>query len=811
MTETVNLIQECEAPFPRLGEVYRVLALALDTKNRDRDLDAFARDEKYDWRMPRKIRHNLFGLSLRSLFRSDFGKGFLEILNGSLIDFEKNYGGMVCDFSADYLSRKDVESVLLKGYFPVFVGASLSALLSNGKVVKSADFFRIIESSFPFYEVFEVFSRHCGEGLVKVVYPDSTGEVKRKKENLDRWAKGSVLPDLTSIKGFVSDVRDFMGRQEVCQLSEEEIDELAAWMVVARGLGFSGDSKFRMSLKTFSSLMNKDFTSDIRWANEIAAEKSLLRLRVNAMLNDELSGVRSKKPGSQDVSLKKLENIVSDLDIKYPDGRLNHYKHWLRARWHVLSGRPATALPDYQKSLKSAWYRAGKLQAEILKEAMMVAAYAHLFRKDLGDAGKTSDGKLSPKSFLKALKNKAVHFKVFPKPDESLFRPEYESPKFKEFLEWEWGAEEVEDWETEEWARCFCQKFHPKNWFEEAGVKKHAPVLDPMLWVNWGEIDKVKPNLDKLRYQVKVPFRDATHRKLPQICFFTTFGHSRDIEVLLERDPSLVNVLDVQGASPVLRAIQSVQDSVSNSIDHEQERKKLDLILKCPHEPKVLDSMTARKRLSVLHLAVEYGDPGVVRRLLDLGANPVLVHGVDGRQPLGTCVSIVGNILHPERMFPELLKGFLIDSQSQAEFLRRYAAFAYSPEGQVPFGFLQTRECKHLLKSILDSMLFGLKGKVKRHKDMLEIAEVLLKSGNDPNHPAIAPIRGYTPLMVAAEWDDVDLFELLVSYGGEPELECLIPGPHGLPVLLDCMGIAQWWGSKKVIRYLEAKRYRWMA
>ena len=52
-------------------------------------------------------------------------------------------------------------------------------------------------------------------------------------------------------------------------------------------------------------------------------------------------------------------------------------------------------------------------------------------------------------------------------------------------------------------------------------------------------------------------------------------------------------------------------------------------------------------------------------------------------------------------------------------------------------------------------------------EEMRRIASQLIKAGADVNAVHSSPIKGYTPLMLAAELDEVDLFEIMLVHGGD--------------------------------------------
>jgi hypothetical protein len=43
-----------------MGEIFRFLALALDTKSKNREVDRYAREGEIDWSLPNKLKDELF-------------------------------------------------------------------------------------------------------------------------------------------------------------------------------------------------------------------------------------------------------------------------------------------------------------------------------------------------------------------------------------------------------------------------------------------------------------------------------------------------------------------------------------------------------------------------------------------------------------------------------------------------------------------------------------------------------------------------------------------------------------------------------
>lgn len=68
MPQTSNTLP----PYPRIGEVYRVLAGAFDTKASNRDIDRFAREGEFDWHLAHGLRDKILVEPLRRRTDKEF-------------------------------------------------------------------------------------------------------------------------------------------------------------------------------------------------------------------------------------------------------------------------------------------------------------------------------------------------------------------------------------------------------------------------------------------------------------------------------------------------------------------------------------------------------------------------------------------------------------------------------------------------------------------------------------------------------------------------------------------------------------------
>jgi hypothetical protein len=227
------------------------------------------------------------------------------------------------------------------------------------------------------------------------------------------------------------------------------------------------------------------------------------------------------------------------------------------------------------------------------------------------------------------------------------------------------------------------------------------------------------------------------------------------------------------------------------------------LLVNIEHDPKIINTPTDKRLLTILGCAVETGKKDVVQKILELGADVNQLHGVQQISPLYRCV----RQMNPRRMM-EKSRHFLFAPDfdlSSPEILESWRREDPS------FQKLSLAETRSALMNLSENTLMQqtrllvidwLEKRYENawsHQEMLGIAEQLLTYGANPNQKhSIGELKNYTPLMFAAEWNVLPLFELLMKYGGDPELKCMQPAGER-----DCLEIAVRWGSTSIAHYLE--------
>lgn len=736
-------------PFPRLGEIYRVLALALDTKNKNRDIDSLARKGDYDWSLLPTLCRELIAEPLERHTDADFAalvEQFVSYVHGSYIQ-------LVATVSLDSLSREEVLPLLVENYFSAH---ACGLLLGIQKEFGGPDLLVLLDAETnPLSVVLDWAGSANADPNVntldKRVFPESTGADKTGREMLNRWRNGKQLPDIGNIKLFVKALKDKGFTQH---------DNLCRWLVVARALAWLEERspvplRHVMRQHVLLGLQDFDIGALLSHAAFHAGQKRPALFMPALMLIETLKRTTPKLAGDKartKADLQALQRLVEQHD---PEGSTQFHLEWLQGRWHVLSGELKQALPFYKEAARLVNYRGGDAQKQITEEALVIA------------------GQLGDKIFLKQLKHRAIAFGLFTSPTT---------------------ADVVEDWEVAHFRQQFHGVFPAQGRFPEAESEQmDAPEL-PFLILNYDQLDSMQADLRSPNRVCKVKSSDGQTRSWPQLRLFASLGRLDEVTKLLERGAS-VDQLDESNSSALLCAIQHAEET--------GERAVLDFFLKQPHAKETLNKPTQKKRLTPLMCAIDYGQPDVVEQLLKMGASADMRGLVENLTPLYRTLGYMDLLNSPKKLYAhthELLRYGPTLLQQEA-FRRHGASFA----GVFGDGARWTE----MLKSPVHQALFTevQQAMMKLHTEryssakLFEIIRLLLKHGANPNVPHISPEPGRTPLMLAAENNAVEILELMLNkHRGDPSIKDKAGN--------NCMQIALSFSSSAVVHFLRSHGMR---
>lgn len=227
----------------------------------------------------------------------------------------------------------------------------------------------------------------------------------------------------------------------------------------------------------------------------------------------------------------------------------------------------------------------------------------------------------------------------------------------------------------------------------------------------------------------------------------------------------------------------------------------LDLLLECAHNKATLDSATTCKRHTPPICAVQYGEPDIVERLLTMGATADRRGQIDDVTPLYRYMESLGAIRKPAWFHQHLRQSLLSHPDHvQREMLRRYNVSlggVFGDERRHLHASLDNPRHRAIYEEVGAAMVKEELGRLSEPK-LLRIVELLVKAGANPNATHEYPAPGRTPLMLAAENDSTEAFDLMLRHGGDPFREDAQS--------LDCIKIAMGFGSRNVVKYLRKKR-----
>ena len=352
----------------------------------------------------------------------------------------------------------------------------------------------------------------------------------------------------------------------------------------------------------------------------------------------------------------------------------------------------------------------------------------------------------------------------------------------------------VEEWEVKAWRNEFLGLFSG-----ESGPYVNGPLVYDV------ESIPRKPQEPYSR-----PFK-VDGKAYPQITWFCLLSDIVAVRQILERSASPnkhVNALTSSGESALLFAIEHMVPG-SCPFDPKMGMELFKLLLAHKHEKNTIDMPTYKKKLTCLGQAVCSGNAEVVSKLLEVGAEVDQLQSVDQISPLHRAVGIRGGKSN------EWLKEALFDLDGNLDGLRRIVSlFRGMTNNQIPEAWRWLEE-NTLFATVLEGGINVISAQEREcctRPKMREIVEVLLKCGANPNLPQkVNGWEGYTPLMLAAETNQYDLFDLMVTrYNGNPNQKADYEREDGSVREMSCWEIAVEWHADEVLRYLEHNRNRFV-
>ena len=743
----MNKVQK--PPYATAIEVIRVVANALNTKFSHKTLDDMALKADVDFRIIDQLIEQSICEPIAQNSEGSTAAFFAQSAKESI----KSYLAVVSKISLDGVSREQGIPILLRSVLPQYV---VDFLFKVQKTFGGPNPVFLVDSNERSVKVaLEWIEEHEG-GWGQFV----KGIEKEQKDRISAWKRGDDLPTVQFI-GFLQ------------TWSQGPWPEFINWprvrtlMLVARALDWARNQDvkghFFLAIReaVWSPENKNEFPEVARKLQKQANQNFESAHSYIAQIQHGLMGTTLKKFSDKEKliqSIRKARKILSRLDRH---ATTDCWLDWHEGRWNVLAGNLERACEFYKKAFEGSLYRSGENQREVIEEGLVVAA--SLPRPD--------------KVFLKRLKNMAITFGYdIPSVSSDAMSGKNSASDF------------IEDWEVNLWRAHFKGVFPGTGMFSGTKYPENEPRKGPLIITDFNAI---KPDYRHPNRKIKVG--ETWQKTYPQIVWFAEIEKTDIVEKLIEKGAD-VNAFSDSNDSPILMALQAVNAfSPTGSMDE----SLLKVLLNHEHKPETLNMRTSKKRLLPLISAVESGRVDVVQKILAMGADPNLRGNTDEQTPLNVCLKCIALVKKPDRLVQMLDKApvtpELLDS------VRRHSGglAGFTLEDQKRY--LESTKSHHLYGQIMPNIMKFVTDKVLTNAPLAslrDIALALLKSGANPNAEHSSPVPGYTPLMLAAELDELQLFEAMLYYGGDPTKTYRYPYTTGAAV--DCFVIAQGFSSASV-------------
>ncbi|BCV62892.1 hypothetical protein [Shewanella algae] len=734
-------------PFPTPYEILRAIANAMDVKHSNKLLDERAFERNFDRRELEQVITQI-GKSVDKSIGTDFSQLLTEFLREQVSEYLKFIGGT----SACGLRREQM--------LPLLAQDQLTCALAQF-ALKIKDTFKGPEPVFLFS--FDTSTITTVLNWFENAIPEWAGYVKTlEKPDRDRigsWLKGNELPSSQSIA--LLDQKAPPESRDALKINWSQIKALLVWARAIDSIHKSVSTSAifdEVRALLWGARKKSVISTAIRDIQQSAQIQLGSTLALIGLLQHELrrTSTKEKSPEFYWEALSQARKLLSGTTHHKPN---QYWLDWHEARWHVFSGDLISANKFYELAFQDCLFRAGINQKRIIEEALTVAA-----------CQRTPD-----KVFLKHLKWAQINF-GYDIPSVTSSQP---SKKFDD---------SIEPWEIKNWRSAFERTFPPAGWFESTSYD-----LSSMQYgVSAVVLDSVKPDYRHPDRVIKVgmPWK----KSMPQLVWFFMTHQYEICEELLKRGAS-VDVYSESNETPLMMALTplAVFDPSPTNLDDRFFR----LIIKYPHKSETVNMRSQKLRILPIISAVQSGKIDIVSTVLAMGADPNGRGETDEQTPLNVCLRIIGFLKNPEKAIVNQLSMGI--TPEVLDSIRRHMPSANG----IALNDQMNSQTNPELQKVYEVFLRVWLDRVLEHMDlasMREIATLLISSGADSNITFKSPVNGYTPLMLATELDEVDLFKLMLIHGGDPKKTFYCTGQQQH---LSCFELASAYQSKAVMRLLE--------
>ncbi|WP_441257513.1 ankyrin repeat domain-containing protein [Vibrio sp. Vf1514] len=577
--------------------------------------------------------------------------------------------------------------------------------------------------------------------------------------------------------------KDFPKFETITQLSPKDNDAFSGWNVIKVNLIISRlwdytfyRSELSAERLNYMKIMPTEvclrfFIDGLKALQLEGRNKYSITKTIAAPLLTQLLRLRAPK---QDDAKHESNRLLIEMDemlcsLSAGDD-IRYFYHWMTARYHLHSGALEKAVNNYEIAFEMAIYRAGENTEIIIREALVVAC------------------RLSkpPRSFINRLRRMAVILGVDYMPPD-VGRNDKKKPS------------DIEHWEISAFSRYF-DTYVPKSSFFKDAEYPVDPYRNMETLINNFSGEQYALDLKKPNKFFELATMRGMKLKMPQIVYFSLQDQYEEIEALVNVGAN-VNELSSSNDSALLLAINSLTLDLDNLFKaNRMDDNIFNLLSSLPHRQSVMNSITTKKKMSLLGQAVATGRLDIVKKIVEMGASIDLRHGVENMTPLFTAISYIEKFTNPQKILANIDARKFSETNIQA---RRAFSNSIMPHDKNHLMQVMNNPTQMALEDMGQQLYLTKLKKASSADNFREIAKYLIEQGADFNAKHDSAMQGYTPLMLAIESNEDTIVEVMMNsrhHKVKWDDTCVDTIRQCRVNLKD---IAQNWKADKVSPYLE--------
>ncbi|HIF9464876.1 ankyrin repeat domain-containing protein [Photobacterium damselae] len=464
--------------------------------------------------------------------------------------------------------------------------------------------------------------------------------------------------------------------------------------------------------------------------------------------------------------LEKVNNYLSEYD---KDNEMSYFYYWMKGRYLLHCGELDEALKMYKIAFEQVLYRNNEATQKIVKESILIASRIP-----------TPD-----KAFINRLRNISglFHFEILP--------AEFTHPKKKK-------TEVIESWEVDAYAQFFDSFFTKESFFPGAVYPDFSAVPYGVVLDDQQHKLDIK-NPDKV---ISVGMEGGLVKRMPQLVYYAWNADEDSVDALIEAGAHVDKIAKTSNESALLMAVQAMQVNrfpIKNLSD-----RMFNAIAAKRHISETVNLITAKRRLTALGCAIQTGRLDIVKKVVKLGADIDQRHDVGFETPLFTCI---GLLIHHKRPITAAIhaeKTKFSDLNLRSLMANNVGLVPHDKEGLIQY--LREKESNATYSSIMDKIKAIEIDSILQNTSIegfREIAKYLIDQGADVNAKHDMALKGFTPLMLAAELDEAELCEYMLNtkHKGNINDTCFDPQTNRRYTVRE---IAAAWQSKSVLKVFNS-------